>query len=121
MDNPSSDMFHKLIRRNRGSRNTDAISIMENGELHYSELTIQIDYLDTLRTWLFPKTIAMMLIFLDIYNIRHNIFDTLCKHSSNEPQFGFQNICDAIQQLRSDKATDELGLAAEYLEIRRQL
>ncbi|CAC5362469.1 unnamed protein product [Mytilus coruscus] len=33
----------------------------------------------------------------------------------NEPQFSFQNICDAIQQLHSGKATDELGLAAEHL------
>ncbi|CAC5392109.1 unnamed protein product [Mytilus coruscus] len=52
--------------------------------------------------------------FLDLCNIRHNIFDELCKQSSNEPQFSFQNICDAIQQLHSGKATDELGLAAEH-------
>ncbi|CAC5392571.1 unnamed protein product [Mytilus coruscus] len=52
--------------------------------------------------------------FLDLCNIRHNIFDELCKQNSNGPQFSSQNICDAIQQLHSGKATDELGLAAEH-------
>ncbi|CAC5420434.1 unnamed protein product [Mytilus coruscus] len=52
--------------------------------------------------------------FLDLCNIQHNIFDELCKQNGNGPQFSSQNICDAIQQLHSGKATDELGPAAKH-------
>ncbi|CAC5424233.1 unnamed protein product [Mytilus coruscus] len=54
--------------------------------------------------------------FLDLCNIRHNIFHELCEQNSNGPHFSSQNICDAIQQLHSVKATYELGLAAEHFE-----
>ncbi|CAG2233691.1 unnamed protein product [Mytilus edulis] len=38
MDNPSNEMFHRLIRRNRGNRNKDSMCIMENDELQYSPM-----------------------------------------------------------------------------------
>ncbi|CAC5356193.1 unnamed protein product [Mytilus coruscus] len=114
MDNPSNDMFHKLIRRNRGSKNKDAICIMENGEHHYSATDQTNSFSRYFEDLAVPKDNGYDSEFLDLCNIRHNIFDELCKQSSNEPQFSFQNICDAIQQLHSGKATDELGLAAEH-------
>ena len=38
MDNPSNDMFHKLIRRSRNSRNKEVACIIENGEHHYNAI-----------------------------------------------------------------------------------
>ncbi|CAC5377726.1 unnamed protein product [Mytilus coruscus] len=114
MDNPSNDMFHKLIRRNRGSKNKDAICIMENDEHHYSTTDQTNSFSRYFEDLAVPKNNGYDPEFLDLCNIRHNMFDELCKQSSNEPQLGFQNICDAIQQLHSGKATDELGLAAEH-------
>ncbi|CAC5400431.1 unnamed protein product [Mytilus coruscus] len=107
-------MFHKLIRRNRGSKNKDAICIMENGEHHYSATDQTNSFSRYFEDLAVPKDNGYDPEFLDLCNIRHNIFDELCKQSNNEPQFSFQNICDAIQQLHSGKATDELGLAAEH-------
>ncbi|CAG2228759.1 unnamed protein product [Mytilus edulis] len=114
MDNPSNDMFHKLIRRNRGSKNKDAICIIENGEHHYSAKDQTNSFSRYFEDLAVPKDNGYDPEFLDLCNIRHNIFDELCKQSSDEPQFSFQNICDAINQLHSGKATDELGLAAEH-------
>ncbi|CAC5391622.1 unnamed protein product [Mytilus coruscus] len=107
-------MFHKLIRRNRGSKNKDAICIMENGEHHYSATDQTNSFSRYFEDLAVPKDNGYDPEFLDLCNIRHNIFDELCKQSSNEPQFSFQNICDAVQQLHSGKATDELDLAAEH-------
>ncbi|XP_071136395.1 uncharacterized protein [Mytilus edulis] len=114
MDNPSNDMFHKLIRRNRGSKNKDAICIIENGEHHYSAKDQTNSFSRYFEDLAVPKDNGYDPEFLDLCNIRHNIFDELCKQNSDEPQFSSQNICDAIKQLHSGKATDELGLAAEH-------
>ncbi|CAG2235498.1 unnamed protein product [Mytilus edulis] len=97
-----------------GRLNLISICIIENGEHHYSAKDQTNSFSRYFEDLAVPKDNGYDLEFLDLCNIRHNIFDELCKQNSDEPQFSSQNICDAIKQLHSGKATDELGLAAEH-------
>ncbi|CAC5403422.1 unnamed protein product [Mytilus coruscus] len=114
MDNPSNEMFHRLIRRNRGNRNKDSMCIMENGELHYSATEQTQSFSKYFVDLAVPKDKGYDPEFLDLCNVRHNIIQQLCEQENITTEFSTQNICDAIKQLHSGKATDELGVAAEH-------
>ncbi|CAC5421250.1 unnamed protein product [Mytilus coruscus] len=114
MDNPSNEMFHRLIRRNRGNRNKDSKCIMENGELHYSATDQTQSFSKYFEDLALPKDKGYDPEFLDLCNVRHKIIQQLCEQENITTEFSTQNICDAIKQLHSGKATDELGLAADH-------
>ncbi|CAG2250069.1 unnamed protein product [Mytilus edulis] len=115
MDNPSNEMFHRLIRRNRGNRNKESMCIMENGELQYSPVD-QTQSFSKYEDLALPKDKGYDPDFLDLCNVRHKIIEHLCEQENLTTEFSTQNICDAIKQLHSGKATDELGLAAEHFQ-----
>ncbi|CAC5367579.1 unnamed protein product [Mytilus coruscus] len=114
MDNPSNEMFHRLIRCNRGNRNRDLMCIMENGELHYSATEQTQRFSKYFVDLAVPKDKGYDSEFLDLCNVRHNIIQKLGEQENITPKFSTQNICDAIKKLLSGKATDELSLAAEH-------
>ncbi|CAC5395133.1 unnamed protein product [Mytilus coruscus] len=114
MDNPSNEMFHRLIRRNRGNRNKDSMCIMENGELQYSATDQTQSFSKYFEDLALPKDKGYDQDFLDLCNVRHKIIQQLCEQENITTEFSTQNISDAIKQLHSGKATDELGLAAEH-------
>ncbi|CAC5359228.1 unnamed protein product [Mytilus coruscus] len=114
MDNPSNEMFHRLIRRNRGNRNKDSMCIIENGELQYSATDQTQSFSKYFEDLALPKDKGYDPEFLDLCNVRHKIIQQLCEQENITTKFSTQNICDAIKQLHSGKAIDELGLAAEH-------
>jgi len=120
MDNPSNDMFHKLIRRSRNStsRNKEAACIMENGEHHCNAIDQTNSFARFFEDLAMPKDKGYDYEFLELCNIRHNIIQQMCEYEdvqeTNILEFCNQNIQDAIQMLHSGKAADELGLTAEH-------
>ena len=119
MDNPSNDMFHKLIRRSLNSRNKEAACIVENGEHHYNAIDQTNSFARFFEDLAIPKDKGYDSEFLELCNIRHNVIQQMCEYEdapeTNILEFCNQNIQDAIQMLNSGKAADELGLTAEQL------
>ncbi|CAC5357508.1 unnamed protein product [Mytilus coruscus] len=114
MDNPINEMFHRLIRRNRGNRNKDSMCIMENGELQYSPVDQTQSFSKYFEDLALPKDKGYDPEFLDLCNVWHKTIEQLCEQENLTTEFSTQNICDAIKQLHFGKATDKLGLAAEH-------
>ena len=71
MDNPSNEMFHMLIRRNRRNRKKDSMCIMENGELQYSPLDQTQSFSKYFEDLALPKDKGYDPEFLDLCNVRH--------------------------------------------------
>ncbi|CAC5371144.1 unnamed protein product [Mytilus coruscus] len=86
----------------------------ENGELQYYPVDQTQSFSKYFEDLALPKDKGNDPEFLDLCNVRHKIIEQLCEQENLTTEFSTQNICDAIKQLHSGKATDELGLAAEH-------
>ncbi|CAC5384081.1 unnamed protein product [Mytilus coruscus] len=80
MDNPSNEMFHRLIRRNRGNRNKDSMCIMENGELQYSPVDQTQSFSKYFEDLALPKDKGYDPEFLDLYCFNTIMKDKLIPH-----------------------------------------
>ncbi|MEW8090529.1 MAG: reverse transcriptase domain-containing protein [Candidatus Thiodiazotropha endolucinida] len=118
MSEPSTEMFYKLIRRNKGGSGSRTSTLIVNGK----EITLPdqqrkafADYYEDLSV---PKDKHYDSAFLELCSVRHELITQICEESS----LPFESVTTsevkkAISQLNSKKAPDEFGLTAEHLKF----
>jgi hypothetical protein len=93
MDNPSNDMFHKLIRRSRNSRNKEASCIIENGEHHYNVIDQTNSFARFFDYLAIHKDKGYDYEFLELCNIRHNVVQQMCEYE-DAPETNILEFCN---------------------------
>ena len=116
MSNPTSDKFHRLIRRNKGSTGPSTSSIISNGKEIASPDTQRKVFAQYYEDLSIPKEEDYDSAFLELCNVRHKLIEQLCKESESDFEPITENeVLKAISQLNSNKSADESGLTAEHL------
>ena len=118
MENPSTEMFHKLIRRNKSSHNNGANIISFNGKTLHTSHEQSKCFAQYYEDLALPKDNGYNSEYHELCNIRHSLINQI---SDNEMQncdvfqkITPQEIREAITKLNSGKAADEFGLKAEH-------
>ncbi|CAC5409956.1 unnamed protein product [Mytilus coruscus] len=113
MENPSMEIFHRLIRRNRGSSvvKTSCLEI-DNTEVNDPDKQrgCFMKYFEDLAI---PKDDEK---YFELFTIRHKLISELCSNSKDtfEP-FTENEIQNGINHLHTGKAIDEFDICAEQL------
>lgn len=122
MANPSTELFYRLINRNKGSRNTRTTSIQVNGEDFYSangQLRCFSNYFEDLSV---PKDEGYDSDFLELTNIRERLITEICDNEQSvQNPIVESEVKSAIDQLNTGKAPDEFGLVSEQLKASKNI
>ena len=116
MSKPSTEMFYKLLRRNKGGSGPHTSTLVVNGkEISTPEQQRKVfaNYYEDLSV---PKDKQYDSAFLELCSVRHELITQICEESS----LPFKPVTPAetkkaVSQLNNKKAPDEYGLSAEHL------
>ena len=116
MQNPNTDKFHQLIRKNRGSCGQKTSSLIVNGTEIFSpdkQRKVFANYYEDLSV---PKDNGYDSAYLELCNTRHKMIKQICEESSEilDPVTP-KEVEEGISKLNSKKSPDEFGLTAEHL------
>lgn len=122
MENPSTQLFYRLINRNRNGSAKTTACIRKDGEEYYSldgQRKCFTKYFEDLSI---PKDEGYDSAFLELTNVREQLITQICDHDCTE----FEPILEsevnvAIKQLNTGKAADEFGLVAEQLKCSKDI
>lgn len=120
MENPSSEMFHRLIRRSRSSKEADSTCIHMDGVKHYdtdSQRKCFAKYYEDLAV---PKDNDYDNVLLKLSNIRVDHIQNELSESCSQLSFCESEIEKAIDKLHNRKSPDEYGIAAEHFKAEKQ-
>ena len=116
MDNPTTDKFYQLNRRNRGGKGSSTSSLMVNDEEISSpqqQRKVFAKYFEDLSV---PTDERYDSASLEMCNTRHELITQICQESSiTLDPITVSETKKAILQLNSKKAPDEFGLVSEHL------
>ena len=115
MENPSSDMFYRLIRQSKSRKESTTTCIMANNQKHFDindQRRCFAQYYEDLAT---PKDNNYDNIYHKLCNIRCDNIEDKCLNSGESLLFHEEDVENAINHLNSGKAADEYGLSSEHL------
>ena len=110
MENPSTEPFYRLIRRNRGYCNTITTCIKIDEQEYYIPEEQRHCFLKYFEDLSVPKDKGYDSEYLELCNIRHDLISKLYAEDikSLEPSQE-EDIYKAIAQLNTGKTVDEYG------------
>ena len=116
MQNPNTEKFYQLIRKNRGSSGQKTSSLVVDGNEIFSpekQRKVFANYYEDLSV---PKDNGYDSAYLELCNLRHELINQICEESSEilDPVTP-EEIEEGISKLNSKKSPDEFGLTAEHL------
>ena len=116
MQNPSTDKFYQLIRKNRDSTGQKTSSIVVVGKEMLSPEKQRKAFADNHEDLSVPKDNGYDLAYLELCNVRHDLIKQICEESSElldpiTPEVEEEGIF----KLNTKKSPDESGLASEHL------
>ncbi|CAG2253468.1 unnamed protein product [Mytilus edulis] len=116
MENPSTELFHRLIKRNRGSSvvKTHLLKI-DNSEVNdpVKQRGCFMKYFEDLAV---PKDKGYDEKYLELCTIRHKLISEMCSNSTEAfVPFTENEIQSGINHLHAGKAIDEFDICAEQL------
>ena len=116
MENPSTDLFYKLIKRNRGGTKQKTACICLNGQDYYDPCEQRKCFLQYLEDLSIPKDKGYDNGYLELCNIRQKLIAQIYSEDSSpiEP-FKEEDVSKAVKQLNTGNAADEYGIVAEHL------
>ena len=120
MENPSTDIFYRLIRRSRSSKEAQSTCIHMNEVKHYdadSQRKCFAKYYEDLAV---PKDNGYDNLFLKLCNIRVDQIHSELSESCSQLSFNESEIEKAIDKLYNGKSPDEYGIAAEHFKTGKQ-
>ena len=122
MENLSTELFYRLIRRNRGYCNTVTTCIKTDEQEYYIPEEQRHCFLKYFEDLSVPKDKGYDSEYLELCNIRHDLISKLSAEDTKplEP-FQEEDIYKAITQLNTGKAADEYGIVSEQLKVSDQI
>ncbi|CAG2256286.1 unnamed protein product [Mytilus edulis] len=120
MNTSSSQMFHRLIRRNLGDNSQSAINCIKTDENEYLFLAKDqrkafANYYEDLSA---PKPEQFDDLYVNLCKIRQKeMLKTLEDQEIPSDYFTSADIIKAIEELNMNKSPDEFGLCAEHLKF----
>ena len=118
MSNPSSKLFHRIVRRNR-SENTSTCTqyIKYNGKELYEPSEQIVVFKEFYKDLAMPKAEPHFdQDYADEISIKYQHIKILCKEARNKTEvFNETDIQKAISKLNSGKSADEFGIQAKHL------
>ena len=116
MQNPSTEKFYQLIRKNRGSNGQKTSSIIVDGKEIFSPEKQRKAFADYYEDLSVPKDNGYDSAYLELCNVRHDLIKQICEESSEllDP-ITPEEVEKGISKLNTKKSPDESGLAAEHL------
>ena len=116
MNNPSTDKFYQLIRKNSGNKGQNVECLIVNGKEMSSADEQRLAFARYYEDLSIPKDDGYDSAYLDLCTVRHKLISELCEENRDSiDPFTVKDITDAISKLNNKKAPDEFGLAAEHL------
>lgn len=116
MSETSTEMFYKLLRRNKGGSGQQTSMLVVNGkEISAPEQEKKV-FANYYEDFSVPKDKQYDSAFLGLCSVRHELITQICKESS----LPFKPVTPAktrkaVSQLNNKKAPNEYGLSAEHL------
>jgi hypothetical protein len=118
MENPSTDLFYKLMKRNRGGTKQKTACICLNGQDYYDPCEQRKCFLQYFEDLSIPKEKGYDNGYLELCNIRQKLITQIYSEDSSpiEP-FKEEDVSKAVKQLNAGKAADEYDIVAEHLKM----
>ncbi|XP_071145324.1 uncharacterized protein [Mytilus edulis] len=116
MENPTTELFHRLIRRNRG-KSVVKTPYLQEGNIEVNDPDKQREcFLKYFEDLAIPKDNGYDEKYLELYTIRHKLI-TEFGNSADDPLEPFTEvkIQNGIKHLHTGKATDEFEICSEQL------
>ena len=116
MQNPTTEKFYQLIRRNNGNKGQRTGSLIVNGEEIFSATEQRLAFSKYYEDLSIPKDHGYDSAYLELCSVRHEMIAEICRENPSEPDpITVEEVTKAIHQLNNKKAADEFGLTAEHL------
>ena len=116
MENPSTELFHRLIRRNRGSSNVHTSCITTDNTDIYNPNDQRRCFLKYFEDLAIPKDKGYDKEYLDLCTVRKQLINkTILQSDCQTETITCDEVKNAITQLHTGKAADEFGISAEQL------
>lgn len=116
MENPSTELFHRLIRRNRGSSNIHTPCITTDNTDIYNPNDQRRCFLKYFEDLAIPKDNGYDKEYLDLCTVRKQLINkTILQSDCQTETITCDEVKNAISQLHTGKADDEFGISAEQL------
>lgn len=120
MENPSTDMFYRLIRRSRSSKEAESTCILMNGVKFYDMDNQRKCFAKYYEDLAVPKDNDYDNVFLKLCNARVNQIQSELSDNCSQQLFSETEIAKAIDKLHNGKSQDEYGIAAEHFKAGKQ-
>ena len=122
MEQPSSEMFYKLISRSKSHKESSTSCIQVNGQKHFDPNQQRTCFANYFEDLAMPKDKNYDSVFLELCNVRcGEIENDFLTQTEESISFTNRNVEDAIDKLNSGKAPDEYGLSAEHLKAAKHV
>ena len=116
MDNPNTQLFYRLINRNRSSQQTSTNCLKINGELNFIPEDQRRSFASYYEDLSVPKEELFDNNYLNLCKIRQQLYEQAMDQSTVEPElFTDTEVMKAIDELNTKKSADEFGISAEHL------
>ncbi|CAC5425418.1 unnamed protein product [Mytilus coruscus] len=121
MDNPSTDLFYKLINRNRSKPRTNSTGIDIEVELEFNPTIQRKAFLKYYEDLSIPKESKFDNSYLELCQLRQRLLEeVLYNQQTNIKPYKEDDISKAIDNLNTGKSPDEYGLCAEHLKLAKE-
>ena len=114
MENPSTEMFYRLIRKSQSSKEVSSSCIVMDGVKHSDAASQRKCFAQYYEDLAVPKDNDYENVFLKLYNIRCDKIQSELSNSCKELSFSESDIEKSIDKLHNGKSPDEYGISAEY-------
>ncbi|CAC5395911.1 unnamed protein product [Mytilus coruscus] len=122
MENPSTELFYKLINRNRFKPRTNTTGIDIEGELEFNPARQRKAFAKYYEDLSIPKETNYDNSYQELCQIRQRLVEEVLHNKpSNIEPYKEDDISKAIDNLNTGKSPDEYGLCAEHLKLAKEI
>ncbi|VDH93729.1 Hypothetical predicted protein [Mytilus galloprovincialis] len=116
MDNPSSELFFKLINRNKSKSKTETSGLEIDGKFDFSSQNQSRAFANYYEDLSLPKENEYDNAYLELCQIRQKIVEeTFSQNLPSMDPYTEKEVKQAIEFLNTGKSADEHGICAEHL------
>ncbi|CAC5388916.1 unnamed protein product [Mytilus coruscus] len=117
MDNPNSQLFYRLINRNRSNQQTSTNCLKIDEAYNFVPKKQRKSFAKYYEDLSVPKENIYENGYLNLYKIRQQLYEQAMDKEAEDPeQFTETEVMKAIGKLNTKKSADEAGITAEHLQ-----
>ncbi|VDI65714.1 Hypothetical predicted protein [Mytilus galloprovincialis] len=117
MDNPNSQLFYRLINRNRSNQQTSTNCLKIDENYNYVPEEQRKSFAKYYEDLSVPKENIYENGYLNLCKIRQQLYEQAIDKEAEDPeQFTESEVMKAIGKLNTKKSADESGITAEHLQ-----